>query len=68
MDVGYAAIDFLWEVAKLAHPISLIARFRLYAPLYAQAPERKPGQKGRPGKKGKRLPTLEQVLEDAQAV
>jgi hypothetical protein len=68
MDAGYAAIDFLWQVAKLAHPITLIARFRLDAALYAPAPKRKPGQNGRPRKKGKRLPTLEQVLEDAQTV
>jgi hypothetical protein len=31
MDAGYAAIDFLWEAAKLAEPITLIARFRLDA-------------------------------------
>ena len=66
MDGGFAAIDFLWQVAKLANPITLIARFRLDAALYAPAPERKPGQKGRPRKKGKRLPTLEQVLEDTR--
>jgi hypothetical protein len=66
MDAGYAAIDFLWQVAKFASPITLIARFRLDAALYEPAPERKPGQNGRPRKKGKRLPTLEQVLEDIQ--
>jgi len=65
MDGGYAAIDFLGQVAKLAHPITLIARFRLDAALYAPAPKRKPGKKGRPRKKGKRLPTLVQVLQDA---
>ena len=65
MDGGYAAIDFLWQVAKLAHPITLIARFRLDAALYAPAPKPKPGKKGRPRKKGTRLPTLEQVLQDA---
>ncbi len=66
MDAGFAAIDFLWQVAKLANPICLIARFRLDAALYASAPERKPGQMGRPRKKGKRLPTLEKVLMDSQ--
>ena len=66
MDASFAAIDFLWQVAKLANPITLIARFRLDAALYAPAPERKPGQMGRPRKKGKRLPTLEQVLKDTQ--
>jgi hypothetical protein len=66
MDGGFAAIDFLWEVAKLADPITLIARFRLDAALYEPAPERKPGQVGRPRKKGKRLPILKKVLEDKQ--
>jgi len=65
MDASFAAIDFLWQVAKLAHPITLIARFRLDAALYAPAPKCRSGRKGRPRKKGKRLPTLEQVLKDA---
>jgi len=64
MDSSFAAIDFLWRVAKLANPITLIVRFRLDAALYDPAPERKPGQNGRPRKKGKRLPTLAQVLKD----
>lgn len=64
MDASFAAIDFLWQVAKLADPITLMARFRLDAALYAPAPERKPGTMGRPRKKGKRLPTLEQILID----
>ena len=66
MDASFAAIDFLWQVAKLAHPITLIARFRLDAALYAPAPKPKPGKKGRPRKKGQRLPTLEQTLKDTQ--
>jgi len=66
MDGGYAAIDFLSQVAKLAHPITLITRFRLDAALYEPAPECQQGKVGRPRKKGKRLPTLKQVLEDAQ--
>ena len=66
MDASFAAIDFLGQVARLAHPITLIARFRLDAALYEPAPERKPGQLGRPRKKGKRLPTLEQVLKEAR--
>jgi hypothetical protein len=66
MDASFAAIDFLYQVTKLANPITLIARFRLDAALYAPAAEPKPGQKGRPRKKGKRLPTLEQVSKDTQ--
>jgi hypothetical protein len=66
MDASFAAIDFLWKVTKFANPITLIARFRLDAALYEPAPQRQPGQNGRPRKKGKRLPTLEQVLKDKQ--
>jgi hypothetical protein len=68
MDASFAAIDFLWQVAKLANPITLIARFRLDAALYAPAPKCKSGKKGRPRKKGERLPTLEQVLKDTRTV
>ena len=46
MDAGFAAIDFLWQVAKLANPITLIARFRLDAALYAPAPQRQAREKG----------------------
>ena len=66
MDGGYAAIDFLDQVAKLANPITLIARFRLDAALYTPVPECKSRKKGRPRKKGQRLPTLKQILKDAQ--
>jgi hypothetical protein len=66
MDASFAAIDFLWQVVKLANPITLIARFRLDAALYEPAPKRKAGQMGRPRKKGKRLPILEEVLRDAR--
>jgi len=40
---------------------------RLDANLYAPAPPRRPGR-GRPAVKGKRLPTLTQVLDDAATV
>jgi hypothetical protein len=48
MDGGYAAIDFLAQVAKLAHPITLIACFRLDSALYAPAPKQKSGKRSRP--------------------
>ncbi|MGD0613035.1 MAG: hypothetical protein ABSB41_16175 [Anaerolineales bacterium] len=64
MDSSFAAIDFLGRVTQLAHPITLIARFRMDAALYAPAPRRKPSSLGRPRKVGKRLPTLEQRLID----
>src|SRR4029450_8078585 len=41
-----------------------ITRLRLDAALYDPAPPRLPGTVGRPRKKGARLPTLSEVLED----
>src|SRR5207344_337282 len=45
-------------------PVTLITRLRLDAALYDPAPERLPGQTGRPRLKGKRLPTWQQVLRE----
>lgn len=63
-DSSFAVISLLARVQRLKNPITMIVRFRLDAALYAPAPPRQPGQKGAPRKKGKRLPTLEQRLED----
>jgi len=60
-DSGFAAIAWLFRLANLPGQLCLIVRFRLDAALYAPAPKRQPGTKGRPRKKGKRLPTLAQV-------
>ena len=60
-DSSFAVIELLAQMAKLPEPICMIVRFRLDAALYEPAPERTANQKGRPRKKGKRLPTLEQV-------
>jgi len=57
-DSGYAAIELLARCARLAAPIAVVTRLRLDAALYAPAPPRQPGQRGRPRKKGPRLPTL----------
>jgi hypothetical protein len=63
-DASFAVIELLWQMTRLANPICMITRFRLDAALYEPAPPRTEGQKGRPRKKGSRLPTLEKVLED----
>jgi len=63
-DSSFAVIELLWRMTQLTNPICMIARFRLDAALYERAPKRKKGQKGRPRKKGERLPTLERVLAD----
>ena len=62
-DSGYAVLDLLHFCQSLREPVTLIARLRLDAGLYAPAPPRRPGQKGRPRVKGIRLPTLKELLE-----
>jgi len=66
-DSGYAAIELLWRVTQLANPICMITRFRLDAALYEPAFPAL-GKVGRPRKKGKRLPTLETLLDDPQTI
>jgi hypothetical protein len=60
-DNTYAALE--WLGAVRAH-VTAITRLRLDAALYAPAPPRKLGTRGRPRKKGERLPRLEDVLVD----
>lgn len=57
-DSSFAALELLDAVRK---DVTVVTRLRLDAALYEPAPERVPGQTGRPRKKGRRLPTLEQV-------
>jgi len=63
-DSSFAVLTLLDTLRHLAHPITMITRLRLDAALYEPAPERVSGQTGRPRRKGKRLPTLQQVLLD----
>lgn len=64
-DSSFAVIDLLWRLQQLKNPVCMITRFRLDAALYEPA-KPVPGKLGRPRKKGKRLPTLEQIAEDKQ--
>lgn len=63
-DQEFAAISLLWRLSHLAGKVCLIVRLRLDAALYEPAPPRRAGQKGRPRKKGRRLPTLTAVAEN----
>lgn len=65
VDSSFAVISLLWRLTQLANPICMIARLRLDAALYEPVALRPGGQKGRPRKKGRRLPTLAQRLHDA---
>ncbi len=64
-DYSYAALEFLHACQTMANPVTIITRLRLDAALYEPAPPHA-GQVGRPRKKGKRLPTLQAVLDDSQ--
>ncbi len=65
-DNGYAVLDFLHCCQSLREPVTLIARLRLDAALYAPAPPRQPGQNGRPPLKGQRRPSLKSLLDQDQ--
>src|SRR5689334_20448684 len=65
-DTSYAALDLLAWCARQARPVTVITRLRLDAALYAPAPARRPGQRGRSRLKGQRLPKLAQRLEHAR--
>lgn len=67
-DSSFAVIELLDRMRRLKDPICMVTRFRLDAALYEPAPERKPGQQGRPRKKGPRLPKLEEMLQDRKTV
>ena len=47
-DNSYAVLDLLHCCQSIREPVTLIARLRLDAALYAPAPPRQPGQNGRP--------------------
>ena len=64
-DNGYAVLDLLHCCQSLREPVTLIARLRLDAALYAPAPTRQPGQNGRPALKGPRRPSLKTLLDQA---
>jgi hypothetical protein len=67
-DASFAVISLLSRMQRLANPICMVVRFRLDAALYEPAAPRQAHQKGRTPLKGKRLPTLQQVLKDRKTV
>jgi hypothetical protein len=64
-DSSFATLDLLYGVSQTPNA-SLITRLRLDAELWDPAPERKPGQNGRPRVKGARRPSPQQYLEDSK--
>jgi hypothetical protein len=67
-DRAYASLKLLSRCRSLSRPVTFIARLRLDAALYEPAPQRRPGQRGRPRLKGERLPNLSEVAEDPTTV
>jgi len=65
-DSSYAVLDLLAACRSWTRPVTVITRLRLDAALYAAAPPRYPGQRGRPRLKGHRLVTLAARADDAQ--
>jgi hypothetical protein len=64
-DYSYAALKFLHSCQTMTNPVTIITRLRWDAALYEPAPP-PTGKAGRPRKKGKRLPTLQAVLDNSQ--
>jgi DDE superfamily endonuclease len=64
-DSSFAALEL---IASVRRHVCLITRLRLDASLFEPAPERRPGQRGRPRLKGKRLPKLSAMLTDPNTV
>jgi DDE superfamily endonuclease len=60
-DSSFAALELIAAIRRHA---CLITRLRLDANLFAPAPARQPGQRGRPPLKGARRPKLSAVLAD----
>jgi hypothetical protein len=60
-DSSFAALDL---IAMVRRHVCLVTRLRLDANLFAPAPKRRPGQRGRTAKKGRPLPKLSKVLEN----
>src|SRR5215213_6270029 len=65
-DNAYTALDFLHACQTRPKPVTIITRLRLDAALYEPPPPY--SGRGRPRKKGQRLPTLQQRLNDEQTL
>ncbi len=65
-DSSYAALELLHSLLSLPNPVYMVTQLRLDAALFEPAPPSKPGTIGRPRKKGKRLPKLNQILINEQ--
>lgn len=63
-DSSFAALELLWALSQMSVPVHVVTRLRLDAALYRPAPPPDPHRVGRPPKVGKRLPTLESLVDN----
>lgn len=63
-DSSYAVLELLATCVNLRQPVTAVTRLRLDAALYDPAPQRQPGTRGAPRKKGVRQPSLAQRIND----
>lgn len=64
-DSSFATLELLHSVQQTSNA-SLLTRLRMDAELWSPAPERQPGQMGRPRVKGARRPSPQQRLQDGK--
>ncbi len=64
-DSSFAAIEL---IAAVRRHVCFVTRLRLDANLFEPPPARRPGQRGRTAKKGRKLPKLTQVLTNPATV
>jgi len=62
-DNSYSVLALLDRCRRFKNPVTLVTRLRLDAALFEPAPDRLPGQKGRPRLVGKRLPSLQSLAK-----
>jgi hypothetical protein len=67
-DSTYAVTDLLNAVRIASGEITFITRLSMDAALYEPPGEKQAGKAGRPALKGKRLPTLEQILKSGDTL
>ncbi|MBF0477355.1 MAG: transposase, partial [Deltaproteobacteria bacterium] len=67
-DGAYAAVVLALCCAGLSIPVTLVSRVRLDAALYDFPPSEQPGKRGRKPKKGKRLRSLKERVNDPATV
>jgi hypothetical protein len=63
-DRSYAVLVLVHRCTQFARPVTMMTRVRLDAARYEPVAGRRATQQGRPRLQGKRLPTLQQLLDD----